>query len=341
MNFVFNPKPLVIGKEHRSPSTNELESCVLFDYTHYDEVLQGSTEFIKSVLTSAPLAGDRRHIYVDVRVHSLKKGDAPHPKPGWHCGSTVAPDRESDELHHIFVTGTKCLTQFIGEPVTLNYKDELSPNEALEDLREQLEITYPNLKVIEVPSCKWVTYGPHDFHRVKNSDGDETRLLVRIRETSLSRTPIAALQNRRKAQRKLPPAADVIPGANKKMNVVFRLVLQKLSATQKSTLKSYLGFLEETYNNSPPPYGQGWYGELFRELAIDPNWLAANLLANALKECDGAKKAFLLASGIPKSIESDFRLRTFNHGKDEERHAYHFLQLLNTLYLVQSWRKSF
>lgn len=45
----------------------------------------------------------------------------------------------------------------------------------------------------------------------------------------------------------------------------------------------------------PPPYGEAWYGDLFREKAIDLEWLAGIIALNSRKEADGARQLWAFA----------------------------------------------
>jgi len=72
-----------------------------------------------------------------------------------------------------------------------------------------------------------------------------------------------------------------------------------------------------------------WYGEKYRNVAADPNWLALSLIANAAKEGEGAQKLWrLVARTEDQEVAEQIRM----HAVDEARHARLYIVLLETAF---------
>jgi hypothetical protein len=76
----------------------------------------------------------------------------------------------------------------------------------------------------------------------------------------------------------------------------------------------------------PPPFGMAWYGEKYRNLAVNRDWFATSLVVNAVKEAEGARDLWRLAgrTGDPAVAE---RIRL--HAIDESRHARLYVAMLD------------
>jgi len=106
---------------------------------------------------------------------------------------------------------------------------------------------------------------------------------------------------------------------------VAHLTLEALGGRGRA-LKRYGRMLKKACRTHPPPYGQAWYGETYRKLAVDPRWLANSLVANASKEGEGSRKLWNLVARVEDgSIAEKVRL----HAIDESRHALIYIALLN------------
>jgi hypothetical protein len=73
----------------------------------------------------------------------------------------------------------------------------------------------------------------------------------------------------------------------------------------------------------------GWYGDRFRALAIDPQWLAMSLIDNAAKEGAGSKKLWRLAG---RTEDPEIAEQIWRHSVDESRHALVYLAMLHTAF---------
>jgi len=83
-------------------------------------------------------------------------------------------------------------------------------------------------------------------------------------------------------------------------------------------LPHYEAALRAACEAYPPPFGQAWYGEKYRQFASDPSWLASSLIANAEKEGEGSRKLWELVSRTSDpTIAESIR----KHAIDESRHA--------------------
>jgi hypothetical protein len=144
------------------------------------------------VLDAIPLTRQRRYLAVDIKVHDVE------PRrytciPGWHCDTVINPYHQTlGEIHHIFVSGGAALTEFIGEPVSLEILEGLSGPSLLQALQKQLKDL--QFSVQKVPSCQIVTYGRWDFHRASLGLYPEKRLLIRVSETDVIRPSVQKLQ---------------------------------------------------------------------------------------------------------------------------------------------------
>ncbi len=80
-----------------------------------------------------------------------------------------------------------------------------------------------------------------------------------------------------------------------------------------------------TWNEVEPPYGQAWYGDLFRTMSYDLEWLARLLIVNAKKEADGSRQLWALSGRIDNPV---WREKVRQHAIDESRHAKFYIAML-------------
>jgi hypothetical protein len=79
----------------------------------------------------------------------------------------------------------------------------------------------------------------------------------------------------------------------------------------------------------PPPFGMAWYGDKYRDLALDRDWLATSLVANAAKEAEGARDLWRLAGATDDPVVAH-RIRL--HAIDESRHARLYVAMLEVAF---------
>lgn len=112
------------------------------------------------------------------------------------------------------------------------------------------------------------------------------------------------------------------------MNAILDIVTERLPGVPTSH-PLFWSALTAAYEAEPPPYGEGWYGELFRDHARQPQWLADILMLNARKEADGARQLWSFAGRIrDRSIQN----RVKQHAVDEARHARFYISMLGLMF---------
>lgn len=115
------------------------------------------------------------------------------------------------------------------------------------------------------------------------------------------------------------------------MNVVARLTTRALREHGVPRLPAYRRALVAACDESPPPFGRKEYGDLYRESAADPQWLALSLAANAQGEGDGAEHLWDLAASTP---DPDVARQIQQHAIDEARHSRAYVTLLDLVFTV-------
>lgn len=107
---------------------------------------------------------------------------------------------------------------------------------------------------------------------------------------------------------------------------VPEIARQALAAQGLGALPYYFEALEQSCEQAPPPFGMAWYGERFRDFAVQPDWMANSLIQNASKEADGARQLWLLSGRTPDMhIAEAIR----QHAIDEARHARYYIAMLD------------
>lgn len=180
--FTYNREPPGLGVSLPAPARDDLPA-VTFKNADPARVRADTTDYVRAVLDAVALRGRHRWVVVDVKVTEVVPGR--HPcLPGWHCDTVLDPHHASrPEVHHLFVTGAACLTEFVAAPVELELAPAPSPVAFLAHLNRQLAALDPPVRA--VPSCRLVEYGRFDLHRGVPGRGRETRLLVRVTETDV------------------------------------------------------------------------------------------------------------------------------------------------------------
>jgi hypothetical protein len=72
-----------------------------------------------------------------------------------------------------------------------------------------------------------------------------------------------------------------------------------------------------------------WYGEKYRDLAMDRDWFVTSLIANAVKEAEGARDLWRLAGRTAERVVAD-KIRM--HADDESRHARLYVAMLEVVF---------
>jgi hypothetical protein len=113
------------------------------------------------------------------------------------------------------------------------------------------------------------------------------------------------------------------------MSAVVGLTLRPLRARGAGSLPGYERSLRAACDASPPPFGMAWYGDQYRALAIDAEWLATSLIDNAAKEGEGSRKLWRLAG---RSADPEIAELIRRHAVDESRHALVYIAMLETAF---------
>ncbi len=113
------------------------------------------------------------------------------------------------------------------------------------------------------------------------------------------------------------------------MAFVAEDAIQALRANGTEALPVYESALRAACAAHPPPFGQAWYGDRYREVASDPAWLAASLVANAEKEGEGARKLWVLAG---RASDSEVAEAIRRHAIDESRHAMMYIAMCEMVF---------
>lgn len=113
------------------------------------------------------------------------------------------------------------------------------------------------------------------------------------------------------------------------MNVIADLTISAMRKNGGCELSNFEAILNSAFNTYDAPFGQAWYGELFREKARDPQWLATSLVLNAEKEGEGARRLWEMAA-CTADIDTADQVR--RHAIDEARHAKIYISMLDTTF---------
>jgi hypothetical protein len=105
--------------------------------------------------------------------------------------------------------------------------------------------------------------------------------------------------------------------------------IQALRARSTRELPHYEAALRAACDAHPPPFGQAWYGNKYREVAADPSWLAASLIANAEKEAEGSRKLWSLVARTPQAHVAEAIRK---HAVDEARHALLYVAMCDLVF---------
>jgi hypothetical protein len=110
------------------------------------------------------------------------------------------------------------------------------------------------------------------------------------------------------------------------MNIVAQLTVDALRVHAGDAWPHYRHALITACSKAPPPFGTRGYGDIYRDAATDPHWLATSLMTNAAREGEGAGHLWDLAACTPDTgIAGQIR----QHAIDESRHARAYIAMLD------------
>lgn len=110
------------------------------------------------------------------------------------------------------------------------------------------------------------------------------------------------------------------------MTEIAELTLRALRRGRDAGFPAYARSLRAACRGSPPVFGAAWYGDRYRALAGDPQWLAESLVVNAAKEGRGSRELWVLAE---RAAEPAVAEAVRAHALDESRHALLYLAVLD------------
>lgn len=181
---VFNAEPLVLGATVPPPGPADFPDLG-FRGAPLATVRERTTEWVRRALDALPIVGDRRHVLVELRVSTIRPGHTAGMST-WHMDTVPDPWHPSPpERHHLLVTGTASLTEFLAGPLELRVAVDEPPYARMWDLDAQLRALAP--PTVRVPSCRATTYGRLHLHRATPGTHEERRLLLRVTETDVGR----------------------------------------------------------------------------------------------------------------------------------------------------------
>lgn len=113
------------------------------------------------------------------------------------------------------------------------------------------------------------------------------------------------------------------------MEAVADLTLAALAEGRLAPLATYGRALKEAVEAVRPIFGRYEYGELYREAAVHPEWMATSLIANSEREGDGAGRLWSLSActSCPQLAREVKR-----HALDESMHSRAYLEILDIVF---------
>ncbi|HSF05996.1 MAG TPA: hypothetical protein VLG10_09435 [Methylomirabilota bacterium] len=110
------------------------------------------------------------------------------------------------------------------------------------------------------------------------------------------------------------------------MNIVAGLTVKALRAHGGSAWPHYRDALTTACRKAPPPFGTRAYGEIYRDAARDPCWMALSLVQNAEGEAEGSRHLWDLAACTP---DARLAAQVKAHAIDESRHSRAYVAMLD------------
>jgi hypothetical protein len=110
------------------------------------------------------------------------------------------------------------------------------------------------------------------------------------------------------------------------VNIVTELTVKALRAHGGAGWPHYRDALITACRKAPPPFGTRAYGEIFRDAARDPGWMAISLIENAEGEGEGARRLWDLAACTP---DARVAAHVKAHAIDESRHSRAYVAMLD------------
>jgi hypothetical protein len=110
------------------------------------------------------------------------------------------------------------------------------------------------------------------------------------------------------------------------MSSVFELTVTSLRQFGCPSFSVYEQALAAACTREPPPFGRRSYGETYRRIAANPDWMIYSLATSAEREGDGASRLWSLAAC---TSNGDVSGQVKRHALDEARHARWYLRMMD------------
>lgn len=195
--YAFNRHALRVTGTIKEPHQAEISATLGLINASLDDALRYGGNITREAIGAMNLRHDRKYIVVDTKVHMLMAGMSP-AIPGWHTDGAPRdatgnpqgsgpPDQfaQCGDLrpprYHLLVTGTGCLTKFVGCALTLEIPEEPTRDLYAHVSRVVRQANPP--PTITVPSCSVVEFDWHDLHTGVIAAHAEWRYLIRVTET--------------------------------------------------------------------------------------------------------------------------------------------------------------
>jgi len=110
------------------------------------------------------------------------------------------------------------------------------------------------------------------------------------------------------------------------VNIVAGLTVKALRAHGGAAWPHYRDALITACRKAPPPFGTRVYGEIYRDAAAGPGWMALSLIQNAEGEGEGSRHLWDLAACTP---DARVAAQVKAHAIDESRHSRAYVAMLD------------
>jgi len=113
------------------------------------------------------------------------------------------------------------------------------------------------------------------------------------------------------------------------MNSVAGMTIEALREHGVPELPIYDSALAAACTAFPPPFGRKEYGDLYRNSASGPDWVALSLLTAAQSEGEGAKHLWDMAA---RTLDAEIARQMQQHAIDESHHSRAYVTLLGLIF---------
>lgn len=198
--ITFNTTPVVKGRSMPTPSQDAIENSLNLRQVSLEDAARYGGSITRNALGLLDLAGDRKHVIVDTKVHFLMKGMSPSI-PGWHTdgvpreggsGDPIVSALDSGEYrephYHLLVTGTHCPTRFFLPLVDFS-EEELTrdgPDKMYTIMSNEIDgFDYQSIPgdYLDTEDSVMYRWGWKNIHTAQAATARGWRYLIRVTET--------------------------------------------------------------------------------------------------------------------------------------------------------------